>query len=185
VFKSSFFKAVAGVRGILSPLKRTHYTHRLTRYVLACSASCVLMSPAVNAEVLLTLKSSGQTLEITRQQLEALPTHELQTTTAWTDGVRQFKGPLVRDVLGLLEQPIADSATARLIALNEYEVKVAASDYLTWDVILAYEQDGKRLSRVDKGPLWVVYPRDQHDELQDSRVDHRWAWMLRTIVIEP
>ncbi|WXL25578.1 molybdopterin-dependent oxidoreductase [Ectopseudomonas mendocina] len=144
-----------------------------------------MCGPVSHAEVLLSVRSADQTLDITREQIESLPQQQLRTSTAWTDGVREFKGPLLRDVLSLLDKPVAETATARLIALNEYEVKVAIRDFLTWDVIVAYEQDGKALTRSTKGPLWVVYPRDQHEELQDSRVDHRWAWMLRTIVIEP
>ena len=35
------------------------------------------------------------------------------------------------------------------------------------------------------GPLRVIYPRDQFEELQDQRFDHRWVWMLREIVVNP
>lgn len=139
----------------------------------------------VQAEVLLSLSHGPQQLELTRAQLLALPQHEVRSHTAWTDGVQQFKGPLMRDVLALLDPPPGAHSRARLIALNDYEVSVATADYQQWPVILAYEHNGAVLTRRDKGPLWVVYPRDTDAQLQDSRVDHRWAWMLRRIVIEP
>jgi hypothetical protein len=141
----------------------------------------LLHSPTAQAEILLSLKTEEQTLDLTREQLEALPQQRVLTSTAWTDGVKDFQGPLMRDVLALLVKPIAEGAVLRLIALNEYEVSVSVDDYRQWDVVLAHHMDGKPLTRLDKGPLWVVYPRDQNPELQDSRVDHRWAWMLRTI----
>ncbi|KRW61331.1 hypothetical protein [Pseudomonas sp. TTU2014-080ASC] len=166
-------------------MKNRHQTFTSLVTGLLLSLALMLTSWPAKAEVLLTLEFGEKRVDLSREQLLSLPQHEIKTTTVWTDGVRQFKGPLVRDVLGLLDAPLSDSANARLIALNEYEVKVAVQDYLTWDVILAWEQDGQVMTRLDKGPLWVVYPRDKHVELQDSRFDHRWAWMLRTISIEP
>ncbi len=43
--------------------------------------------------------------------------------------------------------------------------------------------DGKRLTVRDKGPYWLVYPRDEFTELKDARFDHRWAWQLKEISI--
>ncbi|MGE8497172.1 MAG: hypothetical protein ACN6O6_06645 [Pseudomonas sp.] len=153
--------------------------------LLSLFAAGLLHSPVLHAETLLTLKANGQTLDVTRAQLEALPQHQVLTSTPWTEGVKDFRGPLMRDVLDLLDAPIADNATLSLIALNDYEVDVSHQDYRQWDVILAHQLDGKTLTRATNGPLWVIYPRDQTPALQDSRVDYRWAWMLRTVIAKP
>jgi hypothetical protein len=134
---------------------------------------------------LLTVQSTGQSLELTQEQLLALPQQRVTTTTAWTSGVKVFEGPLVRDVLALLAVAPATTASATLRAWNDYEVTVGIADYYQWDAILAHSMDGTGLTLLDHGPLWVVYPRDQHAELQDSRFDHRWAWMLRSITVDP
>lgn len=134
---------------------------------------------------LLTLQSAEQTLELTQAQLLALPQQRVATSTAWTSGIKVFEGPLVRDVMALLAVSPAPTASATLRAWNDYEVVVKLKDYYQWDAILAHSMDGKGLTLLDHGPLWVVYPRDQHAELQDSRFDHRWAWMLRSITISP
>jgi len=154
-------------------------------FVLGFLALGLLHSAALHAETLLTLRTGDQTLEVSREQLQALPQHQVLTRTPWTEGVKDFRGPLMRDVLDLLDAPVADTAVLSLVAWNEYEVDVSALDYRRWDVVLAHQLDGKPLTRVTNGPLWVVYPRDQNLELQDSRVDYRWAWMLRSVVVKP
>ncbi|MCI2394477.1 hypothetical protein [Aliiroseovarius sediminis] len=44
--------------------------------------------------------------------------------------------------------------------------------------------DDKALERSDKGPLWIVYPRDAHKELQDIRYDYRWVWQLSELAVK-
>lgn len=165
-------------------------TSRQAHGILASALSLLLLCPilhvnAASAETLLTIKTAQQTLDISREQIEALPQRHVRTSTAWTDGVKDFEGPLMRDVMALLDTPVAATASLKLIALNEYEVEVSMEDYLQWDAILAHHMDGTALTRTDHGPLWVVYPRDEVPALQESRVDYRWAWMLRNIVVTP
>lgn len=134
---------------------------------------------------LLTLHADGQTLELTQEQLLALPQQRITTTAAWLEGTKVFEGPLVRDVLALLDVELGATTTVTLRTLDDYEITVSLEDYLSWDVIIAHSMDGTALSLLDYGPLWVVYPRDDHAALQDSRFDHRWAWMLNSITVKP
>jgi hypothetical protein len=112
--------------------------------------------------------------------LKALPRARLETTTAVTDGVRRFDGFLMRDLLALVG---AKGATVTASALNDYVIEFAAAEFDRLDVLVAYEMDGVPLLPSDKGPLWIVYPRDQHPELQDIRFDYRWVWQLRRLDI--
>lgn len=131
----------------------------------------------------LSLMQGTHELHLSAAQLAQLPQHRIQTATPWTDGVRVFEGPLVRDVLALL--PPAPVRSVTFVALDDYEVEVDVADFSAWDVIIARQADGQPLSRRDRGPLWVVYPRDQFEALQDSRVNHRWAWNLRSLRVNP
>ncbi|WP_199224865.1 molybdopterin-dependent oxidoreductase [Falsochrobactrum shanghaiense] len=112
--------------------------------------------------------------------LRALPAARLETTTAVTDGVRRFDGFLMRDLLAHVGAQ-GTSVTAR--ALNDYVIEIEIEEFNRFDVLVAYEMDGEPLSPSDKGPLWIVYPRDQHAELQDIRFDYRWVWQLRWLDI--
>ncbi len=113
--------------------------------------------------------------------LKALPAVQLETTTAVTDGVRRFEGFLMRD---LLRQVQATGSTITASALNDYVIEFSADEFDRYDVLVAYEMDGEPLLPSDKGPLWIVYPRDQHLELQDIRYDYRWVWQLRRLDIK-
>lgn len=112
--------------------------------------------------------------------LKALPRKRLETTTAVTDGVRRFDGFLMRDLLDLVG---AKGATITASALNDYVIEIAIDEFDRFDVLVAYEMDGEPLLPSDKGPLWIVYPRDRHPELQDIRYDYRWVWQLRRLDI--
>ncbi len=49
---------------------------------------------------------------------------------------------------------------------------------LEYDVIFAMSQNGERLSIRDKGPIWVIYPMTDNDELQDRVYNDRLIWQL-------
>lgn len=114
------------------------------------------------------------------EMLKVLPVAELETSTAVTDGVRRFEGFLMRDLLAYVG---AQGTTVTAKALNDYTIKIAIAEFDRFDVLVAYEMDGEPLLPSDKGPLWLVYPRDQHVELQDIRFDYRWVWQLRWLDI--
>lgn len=104
----------------------------------------------------------------------------LETTTAVTDGVRRFDGFLMRD---LLQHVGAHGSTVTAGALNDYAIEIAIDEFDRYDILVAHSMDGEPLLPSDKGPLWIVYPRDRHAELQDIRYDYRWVWQLRRLDI--
>lgn len=113
--------------------------------------------------------------------LARLPQHTLHTSTAVTDGVRRFEGVLVRDLLHAVG---AQGTTVRARALNNYSIDIPIADFETYDVLLASTMDGERLVPADKGPFWIIYPRDDFRELRDMRYDYRWVWQLNHITVK-
>ncbi|MBA4501828.1 molybdopterin-dependent oxidoreductase [Marinobacterium marinum] len=113
--------------------------------------------------------------------LDTLPRRTLITSTVVTDGSRTFEGFLMRDLLNRLE---AQGSTVAATALNDYVIRIPFDDFYRYDVLVADTMDGRRLTPRDKGPLWIVYPRDTHDELQDIRYDYRWVWQLHRLEIQ-
>lgn len=115
-------------------------------------------------------------VRLSEAELLAMPQVTLRTRTEFTDGVVEFVGPLARDVAALVG---ADGATTvHMVAANDYAVDVPLQDFHDYDVILAHSADGERLSLRDKGPLWVMYPIDDHQELQDPDYNRRLIWQL-------
>ena len=119
---------------------------------------------------------------IYEDQIMALPMHEVATSTSVTEGVQQFEGVLMRDLLALMARHVP-SETVVVGALNDYEVEIPMEDFIRFDVILAHSMNGTRLTPRDKGPWWIIYPRDDHEELQDIRYDTRWVWQLNRLDI--
>ena len=122
--------------------------------------------------------AAGITASFTRADLEGMPQHTVRTTTTWTDGVQTFEGPLARDVLNAAQ---VAGETVRAIALNDYAVDIPAEDFERYSVILALRQNGEAMSVRDKGPIWIVYPRDDHSELQSTEQNAKWIWQLAGI----
>lgn len=129
----------------------------------------------------LSRQNSEYGVQFDMDMLHALPVVSIETHTSVTDGRKRFEGVLVRD---LLKRVGADGTVVHASAINDYMVEIPISDFERFDVIIAYRVDGAALSSRDKGPLWMIYPRDAHAELQDIRYDYRWVWQLNVLEVE-
>ncbi|MFC0009271.1 molybdopterin-dependent oxidoreductase [Devosia nitrariae] len=116
-----------------------------------------------------------------RQMLYDLGLTEVKTTTPWTDGVPVFTGVLART---LFERVAAQGVTVMASALNDYTVEVPMEDFQNYDVLLATEMNGEEMPVSTKGPIWIVYPRDDQPALQDRRLHDRWVWQLKALRVQ-
>lgn len=123
----------------------------------------------------------GDEAHFDRAMLDTLPRESLSTSTVVTDGINHFEGVRVRDLLARVG---ANGELAVASALNDYEIEIPITDFEAFDVLLADTMDGEHLTARDKGPLWIVYPRDDHEALQDIRYDYRWVWQLNHLEIQ-
>ena len=111
--------------------------------------------------------------------LLALPQVTIRTRTDYTDGVVEFIGPLARDAVAFIE--IGTATTVHLVAANDYAIDITLSELFDYDVILAMQANGERLTMRDKGPIWLMYPLDDHEEMQDPVFNNRLIWQLTTM----
>ncbi|MGE4322763.1 MAG: molybdopterin-dependent oxidoreductase [Sphingobium sp.] len=133
----------------------------------------------ITGKIAVTNGNRGALFDMT--MLKKLPTVQIETHTSVTDGPQRFAGFRLRDLLRGLG---ADGETIKASALNDYVVEIPMADLEEFDVIVAHSLNGKPLAPHDKGPLWIVYPRDQHPALQDIRYDYRWVWQLNALDVE-
>lgn len=112
--------------------------------------------------------------------LERLPQHSFNTRTPWYAQPRKFTGPLLREVLA---RAMAQGELLRAVALNDYRVEIPFDDVQRYDVLLARLLDDKPMSVRDKGPLFIIYPFDQHAALRRAQYYTRCAWQLKAIEI--
>jgi hypothetical protein len=142
--------------------------------------------PAPTGPVLLTVtgriaatNTDGAAL-FDRALLASLGEATVRTSTPWTDGVVEFAGV---SLAALLEAVGAAGQTGHFTAANDYAVDLDLAELRRYPVLLAMRQDGRELSLRDRGPLWVVYPRDDHPELMRPLNNSKWIWQVRSIDI--
>lgn len=169
----------------------------LARFVLLllCAAVAVIGPAGDSAAQRLTEPSGRVILEVSGKisnknapdrarfdlkALEALGITKLTTTTPWTEGKKVFEGVRLRD---LLQAVGADGATVTPVALNDYKLDIPREDFDKYPVILAYRMDGEELRVRDKGPLWIVYPRDDFPELDNRLIRSRWVWQVKELMV--
>ena len=112
--------------------------------------------------------------------LERLPQVSFVTHTPWYTQARKFTGPLLRDVLAAAG---AQGTALRAVALNDYRVDIPFDDALSIDVVQALLLDDKPMLVRDKGPLFIIYPFDQHSQLRIALYYTRCAWQLKGIEV--
>lgn len=119
--------------------------------------------------------------------IASLPWRKIVTHTVWTEGPQRFRGPLLRDILTDAVGPdqALQGTRLKMTALDGYVVQVPASDAWEHAPILAREANGRMLSIRDRGPLWLVYPRDTLSFPTNRYLDERWIWQLTEIEILP
>jgi hypothetical protein len=138
-------------------------------------ASAAGESPLLTVTGNISRPNDGDSRVFDRDDLEALGLYELRTTTAWTNGVVTFEGVRLCDVL---DAAGAEGEVIEAHALNDYVVEIPADDCRKYPVLIAMRQNGRVLRVRDRGPLWIVYPRDEFPELVSDIVNTRWVWQL-------
>lgn len=149
-------------------------------------ASAAEPLPRPQGPVLLTISGNiaqtnapGQA-QFDRAMLEALGNASYTTSSEVSLKPMKFEGVPLRAVLDRVE---AKGKTMMATALNDYQVSIPMED-LQFEPILAMKVDGRVITPRDKGPLWIVYPRDQQPVLKDVRYDSRWVWQLNKLHVD-
>ncbi len=156
---------------------------RLKNFLNAILAAALLTLPTIGAaQTILTVSTPEQSATYTLEELLALPQTTVVTTNDYVDTATTFQGPRLRAVLEPLN--VGPDTTLKMVALNDFSSSVPAVDAFDYDVILAVLRDGEPMSVRDKGPIWVIYPMDDHAELRNDSFNGRLVWQLKTIAIK-
>lgn len=113
--------------------------------------------------------------------LEGLRSRVTTTNTPWHDGAQTFEGPLLSAIAGAVG---ATGSTWKFTAVNDYSADIPTADIDGHLVILATRRNGEPMSLRDKGPLFVIYPFDEHPALYSERYFNRSVWQVNSIAIE-
>ncbi len=146
---------------------------------LAPTASAAEPLEPPSGEVLLTISGNvsrpnvGDKAKFDREMLGAIAPAETHTHTPWHPDCGRYEGPLLREVLAAAG---VRSDRVRVRALNDFEAEIPLSDLHDYDVILAMKRNGSPMRIREFGPLFVLYPFDDHPELLNETVRFRSVW---------
>ena len=140
---------------------------------------------AAQAMLTITPGNGDAAVELSEESFSSLPQSVIETGNEFVDGIARFEGPKAIDVLeGIMGSLDTDTVEAiRFIAANDYQVDVPLKDLSEYGVILATHMNGMRLSRRDKGPIWLIYPMTEFPELQNSIYNARLIWQVTRIEV--
>ena len=125
--------------------------------------------------------NSGDKAEFDITMLEALGVSSLEIETPWTKGRQIFSGvlgSLILDAVGAKGEVVV----AR--ALNNYQVKIQLSDLRQYPILFALKHNGSYMRVRDKGPIWIIYPKETYPELDKDEAYEKWIWQLSGIHIQ-
>jgi hypothetical protein len=115
------------------------------------------------------------------EMLNALAQRTTVTATPWTEGKVSFAGPLGK---AILEAVGANGTILAVTALNDYTAEVPVADMMDHEVIFATTMDGKPMSLRDKGPLFIIYPFDENQELFTEVYFNRSVWQIKSVEVK-
>lgn len=131
------------------------------------------------AKAVLNITTPAGIRKFTLAELEAAGIGKITTKTFWPADDGTYQGPLLAEVLKLAG--IDGAAAVRVTALDGFSQVIPRSDWTRWPLMLATRRDGQPLSAREKGPLRIIYPRDQDPVLEDTLYRLRWVWLVRAI----
>ncbi len=144
----------------------------------------LIMSGSVLASdrTVLAFTNNGQTQHWTLSEMIDKADMNVITKTPWTDGLVTFRGVSSRHLLALVDKPKAD---IKVTALNDYWAVIPYEDIVKYNPIFAVMQNEQTMSIRDKGPIWVIYPLTQHNELNNEVLHSRMVWQVASIELQP
>ena len=151
--------------------------------VAAASLLFAFATPAGAGDTILAVtgKVTGGEMNLTLAEIEAMGMARIETTTPWHDGRVTFEGvPMAR----FLEAVGARGTTAYVQALNDFSIEIPLSDLTGFNAILAFKSDGNYMEIADKGPLFIVFPYDDVEEVRNALFYSRSIWQIHSIEIK-
>ena len=119
--------------------------------------------------------------EFDLDMLREIGLRSFSTSTMWTEGISEYHGVALHDVLRRVG---ASGTTVTAIALNDYSAELPMAEVAAEVPILAFLRDGRPMPVRDKGPLWVLYPYDSDRAFRTENIYSRSVWQLDRLHVD-
>ncbi len=125
--------------------------------------------------------TDGKAYRFTEASLMQLPVASLHTSTVWSPATT-YSGPSLAKILEVAGAS-PQATQLHLVALDKFESWVPYRDVERYAPVVAHSMNGRRIDHAKYGPLYLVYPRDDHPELQNPKGESRFVWQVCLIAV--
>jgi hypothetical protein len=144
----------------------------------------MMITEAVASERARTIRIMGEVREgaprsVTIADLEAMPLTEYSAEEPYQKKRFSFTGVLLREFVKEYGAPGVEKV--QLKAIDEYVVDFSRDEWMRWDIMLATRQDGKHITVKQSGPVRIVLPFDDFEEVDREVYTPRWIWLVKSI----
>jgi hypothetical protein len=137
------------------------------------------------------LEIQGQTTRQTPTYLSLLELNALATTITRTRDpyntnnpkqVFNFRGVPVSELLDLFG--VAPNVTeVTFVSHDAYRVTVKIADLRRYPITIAMERDREKISRIEGGPLYLIFPYTEFPEIEAKYSDRYWAFYVTNMIV--
>ncbi|MFW7526448.1 hypothetical protein ACODM8_20275 [Vibrio ostreicida] len=113
--------------------------------------------------------------------IEGLNQGKITTNNHVVEEMAEYTGPLL---MGILDHVGAKGASVKVIAWDDYVVRISIADIKKYGVLLATHENGERMTIDGKGPFFIVFPFSQYPELRSNFYYSLSAWQVKELVVE-
>jgi hypothetical protein len=127
-------------------------------------------------------------LQLTWREIETIPATEFDSRAHAEDRLRAHRPSRWRGVRidAILDRarPAGDATEVTMVATDGFRATIRLEDARRYPIILAYECDGQPIARDAGGPLYAVFPIDDHPELAPIYDGHHWVFYVSHLVVD-
>ena len=128
-------------------------------------------------KTILTLKLGDRVIDLSYQDILKFTPVEHTMNNVWVNKTVTYTGVKLSTII---QKYNIKSEWLKMTAINDYAIKVPIID-AEKGAFIAYLADSKPMKIRDKGPLWVLYPFGENEELEIDTYHNRSIWQLKLI----
>ncbi|ETX12092.1 hypothetical protein MUS1_00335 [Marinomonas ushuaiensis DSM 15871] len=119
-----------------------------------------------------------QSAEFDFAMLQDFPQYSVTTNNPWIRGSHTYQGFSAVDLVKILS---SESVRLQVFAFNGYMTEIPLNDFVEKGAIFAIKQDGQPMTIRKLGPIMVIYPFDELEELKSEIYYGRSIWQVAEI----
>lgn len=146
----------------------------------ALSEACENGGPVLSITVITQSPEAISEVNFKLTDLEDMAPVQFMTNTPWTEGVQEFTGIWMSQILDALN---IRTGVVQMTAINDYSISLDVTEFKQGGALLAFKRNGELLSPRKKGPFWLVWNYDSDPAFRTESIYSNSIWQLDRVTI--